>query len=168
MCKIEKMLADLKTKQENGTFTLCPRCGLSLTGRSSETSKSKVADILICKQCAIQEAGLDKMNSHDNVYGWFALQPKKPNGDFKAVKGETAWDQIASTQKTTIFELYRKSEAGAHWGELNYEAQERLPGLTSCSFHPFYLRYKVLDGVLVVRVSEDLGGLVLTGAMADC
>lgn len=168
MCKIKTMLADLKTKQENGEYKLCPRCGLPLTGRSDETVKSKIADILICKECALQEEALEKMNNPGSVYTWYGLQPKKPNGDFKTVKGENAWERICQTQKDTIFELYDKTNAGENWGELNFEAQERLQGLAFCSFRPFYLKYKVLDGALVIRVEDSADGPVLVGGMADC
>ena len=31
MTRIEKRLADLKARQENGAYTLCPRCGSTMT-----------------------------------------------------------------------------------------------------------------------------------------
>ena len=168
MCKVKKMLVDLKAKQENGTYTLCPRCGRPFSGLPASGVKSKIADILICKQCAIKETGLEKMNNIGDVYDWYALQPTTPAGDFKAVKGETAWNEICKTQKDTILDLYRANEAGEHEGELAYKAQEQLVGLTSCHFRPFYFRYRVLDGTLVIHVEEDSEGLVLVGGMTGC
>lgn len=169
MCKIKTRLADLKAKQENGTYTLCPRCGFPLAGCGAEAKKSKIADILICKECALREDDLEMMNNLGSVYTWHGLQPKKPKGDFKAVKGETAWNQICKTQKDTIFELYRKDKNGEDGYELGYEAEERLMGLTHCHFQPLYLSYRVLDGALVIRVEEDKDAecLVLVGSMAN-
>ena len=49
---IDKKLADLKAAQENGTYTLCPRCGCdTMRPRLYTNALSRIADIEICPSC---------------------------------------------------------------------------------------------------------------------
>ena len=156
MSRIDTRMADLKAKQEAGTYTLCPRCGRNTMKTPLHTNAlSRLADIMVCEDCGMDEAKLAWMRNPGTVYSWAALQPRKPQSDFKALRGKQVWERIQKEQGSEILKLYHHHTHGVSDEEVQYEAFEELPGLTQIWTEPFHLRYKVADGEIVVRLQGN-------------
>ena len=169
MTRIEKRLADLKARQENGTCTLCPRCGLPTMKPDLYTNAlSRMADIMVCDTCGVDEAKLAFMGSPGTLYGWAGLQPEKPDGDFKEIPAEEAWKHICDEQAVTITKLYHLFAGGKETAEeIRFEAFENCPGLTQIWTEPYHMRYACKDGTLMVQFRETETGLEMTASLVD-
>ena len=168
MSKIQERLAELKKQQENGTYTLCPRCGNRMLKPELYTNAtSRLADIMICDLCGQEEAVLAFMRNPGTVYSWDALQPRRPASDFKALTGAEAWERIKAEQAGMIFGLQKMFEDGKADLEIRFEAFESLPGLTQIWTSPFYLRYGVADGTVSVRVVRTGSGMELAAELIE-
>jgi hypothetical protein len=55
------------------------------------------AEIMVCDQCGTEEAMLAFMRNPKPLTSWACFQPERPAGNFKAVPGEEAWEEIRST-----------------------------------------------------------------------
>ena len=164
MRKIQEMLADLKERQKNGEYTLCPRCGRNTMKPELYTNAlSRLADIMVCDECGMDEAKLAYMRNPGTIYTWKALQPNRPANDFKALNGSAVWKHIQEEQCETIFKLYDEYRKGTDRLEIQFEAFESLPGLTSFGTEPFHLRYRAKDGVVLIRMTEEENGPVIIG-----
>ncbi len=156
MSKIEWRLTDLKAQQEAGTYTLCPRCGRATMKTPLHTNAlSRLTDIQICDTCGVDEAKLAWMHNPGTLYSWVALQPKKPQSDFKALPGKQVWERIQKEQGSAILLLYNMHIHGATDEEVQYQAFEELPGLEQIWTRPFHLRYEAADGEVVVRLKGN-------------
>lgn len=169
MTWIEKRLADLKARQENGTYTLCPRCGLpSMKPKLYTNALSRMADIMVCDTCGVDEAKLAFMGSPGTIYQWAALQPVKPDGDFKEITAERVWKHICDEQAVTITKLYHLFADGKETAEeIRFEAFESCPGLTQIWTEPYHMRYACRDGTLMVQFKETETGLEMTASLVD-
>ncbi len=168
MNRIEKRLADLKARQEAGTYTLCPRCGRDTMKASLYTNAtSRLADIMVCDECGINEAKLAWMRNPDTLYIWAGLQPVRPQPDFKDLTCEQAWERIRTEQAVMIRNFYDRNQQGESSDELRFEALETLQGLSQIWLKPFYLRYQALDAVLVVQFKSTRNGKELVAAIAE-
>lgn len=168
MRRIEQRLNDLRAQQRDGTYTLCPRCGRdAMQPELRDNALSRVADVMICAQCGAAEAKLAYMQNPGSVYTWSALQPRKPESDFRALAGSEVWERIRDEQRSSILELYRRYVEGAPEEEIRYEAQETLPGLANLWVQPFHLRYRTADGVVVVQVVESPGGAMIVADLIE-
>ena len=169
MTRIEKRLADLKALQESGAYTRCPRCGLSTMKPKLYTNAlSRIADIMVCDTCGVDEAKLAFMGSPGTLYQWAALQPEKAPGDFRAVTAEEAWKRICGEQANTITRLYHLFTDGKGTAdEIRYEAFESCPGLTQIWTEPYHMRYACKNGTLLIQFRDTETGLEMTASLVD-
>ena len=164
MRKIQELLEDLKTRQKNREYTLCPRCGRNtMNARLYSNAQSRLADIMVCDECGLDEAKLAYMHNPGTLYTWKALQPERPKSNFKTLNGSAVWKHIQEEQCKTIFKLYEDYRNGTDPLEIQFEAFESLPGLTSFGAQPFHLRYQAADGVVLIRISDKENEPVLIG-----
>ena len=169
MTQIEKRLADLKARQESGVYTRCPRCGLPTMKPDLYTNAlSRIADVMVCDTCGVDEAKLAFMGSPTSLYQWAALQPEKPQGDFRAVTAEEAWKRICDEQANTITRLYHLFADGKETAEeIRFEAFESCPGLTQIWTEPYHMRYACKDGTLLIQFKDTETGLEMTASLVD-
>ena len=166
---LEKRLLDLKARQEKGTYTLCPRCGLPTMKPALHTNAlSRIADIMVCDTCGVDEAKLAFMRMPGTLYQWAALQPVKPRSDFKAMTGKEVWESIVNNQANTITRLYHRFKDDSEDADsIRYDAFESCPGLIQIWTEPFYMKYAASDGSVVVVFKETSDGLEMTASMSD-
>ncbi len=159
--KLLERLQDLKARQENGTYKRCPRCGRDTMKEKLYTNAlSRLADIMVCDECGMDEAKLAFMRSPGTLYQWAALQPKKPASDFKTLPGETVWKRICDEQATTITKLYHHfKDDGVGTDEIRFEAFESCPGLIQMWTEPYMMKYAAADGALVIRFTPTESGV---------
>ena len=169
MTRIEKRLADLKARQESGAYTRCPRCGLpNMKPKLYTNALSRIADIMVCDTCGVDEAKLAFMGSPGTLYQWAALQPEKAPGDFRAVTAEEAWKRICDEQANTITRLYHLFVDGKETAdEIRYEAFESCPGLTQIWTEPYHMRYACKNGTLLIQFKDTETGLEMTASLVD-
>jgi len=165
---IDKRLADLKARQEAGAHLPCPRCGrMTMKEKLHTNALSRIADMKICDSCGTDEAKLAFMNAPNCLYQWAALQPNRPDGDFKAVSGEEAMKIICCEQSGTLVELFMRAEAGDDADEIRFTAFESLPGLTELWTQPFQATYRAKDGTVMIRVRQGDGQVELAADLID-
>lgn len=168
MRRIDMRLADLKARQEAGTYTLCPRCGRDTMRPDLYTNAlSRLADIMICDDCGTDEAKLAFMRSPGTIYSWAGLQPERPESDFKALAGAVVWERLRTEQADTLFRLYRQHLNGRADEETRYDAFESLPGLIQIWTEPFHLRYQAADGEVLVRFESTPTGTEMTADLVS-
>lgn len=155
MKSIEKRLADLKARQDAGEHLPCPRCGrMTMKPKLLTNALSRIADIMVCDGCGMEEAKLAFMNAPNNLYRWAAFQPQRPDGDFSTVPGEQAMKTICREQSDVLAELFKRAEAGDDADEIRFTAFESLPGLTELWTQPFQATYRAMDGTVMIRVRQ--------------
>ncbi len=163
--RMKNALLDLKTAQETGKHTLCPRCGCDTMKQDLHTNAlSRMTDIMICDQCGQEEAILAFMNKPYSLYQWAALQPKKPASDFKTRSGREVWRIICDRQAPTIAGLFRQFENGEDAEEIRFLAHEQCPGLIDIWTEPYHMKYATADGPLTITFSRDSDGNVVMDA----
>ena len=169
MTRIEKRLADLKARQKSGRYTLCPRCGLPTMKPDLYTNAlSRIADVMVCDTCGVDEAKLAFMGSPGTIYQWAALQPEKPRGDFKDISAEEAWERICHEQANTITRLFHLFADGKETAEeIRFEAFESCPGLAQIWTEPYHMRYVCKDGTLLIQFKDTETGLEMTASLVD-
>ena len=97
--RMQRILADLKARQDAGEHMACPRCGCDTMKPAVYTNAlSRQADIMVCDDCGMSEAKLAFMGNPMPLTQWACFKPRRPDGDFKAVTGEEAWREIQETQ----------------------------------------------------------------------
>ena len=154
--RMRKALLDLKERQENGEYTLCPRCGRDTMKPDLHTNAlSRQADIMCCDSCGSEEAILAFMNKPYSLYQWAAFQPKKPASDFKDRPGKEVWAIICDKQAVTISSLYRRFIRGEDAEEIRFLAHEQCPGLIDLWTEPYHMKYECSDGPLTITFSLD-------------
>lgn len=165
---IDKKLADLKAAQENGTYTLCPRCGCdTMRPKLYTNALSRIADIQVCSECGVTESKLAFMQAPDSLYGWVALQPVRPESDFAARPAEEVWKLICEQQATKLSRIYERFEADEDVHEIRMFAFENCPGLTQFWTHPFQMKYKAADGYVLVQFKRTETGLEMTASLTE-
>lgn len=168
MRKIDKRLADLKAAQESGCYTLCPRCGQdTMNPNLYHNALSRIADIMVCDTCGIDEAKLAWMNNPGTLYSWAALQPTKPPSDFKEKSGEEVWESIRKEQKSNLLGLYKRFLAGESPDEIRYCAFETCPGLTQMWTEPYQMNFEARDGTVAVQFKKTEDGWEMAADLID-
>ena len=166
MTLIDKKLADLKAAQESGRYTLCPRCGRrTMKPQLYTNALSRIADIMVCDSCGLDEAKLAFMKNPDTLYIWAGLQPRRPASDFRTLPGRTVWERICKEQVTTLMKLFDRFCEGESPEEIRLAAFESCPGLTEMWTQPYRLDYRAADGTVVIRFRKTQGGSEMTGTM---
>ena len=162
--KIREAQKDLTTEQ------LCPRCGLRNISAGECVESIVAPGVFICTECEEDELDFKEKNVplEANFVCWHTLRPNKCPGDFRDKTCEEAWELICEQQQEQIFKLYFNAKAAAtpeEREEVEFEAEETLPGLESCWAEKFQLRYPTVgDSSLLVKVEQDENGRdVLTG-----
>ena len=139
--RMQRILADLKARQEAGEHMACPRCGCDTMKPAIYTNAlSRQADIMVCDDCGMSEAKLAFMGNPMPLTQWACFKPRRPDGDFKAVTGEEAWREIQD-----------------HFAEQRIDVKERCKGLKEIWEQPFMVTYDVRDGELVLRFRMNNG-----------
>lgn len=168
MKRIDKKLADLKAAQESGKYTLCPRCGQNtMNPRLNHNALSRIADIMVCDTCGMDEAKLAFMHAPGSLYSWAGLQPEKPASDFKALPGKKVWERICREQNTTLSDLYKRYEQGESSEEIRLCAFESCPGLTQIWTEPFQMNYEASDGTVAIKFKRAADGLEMEADLIE-
>ena len=164
MLRIEQKLLRLKAEQEAGRYTLCPRCGRDNMTPRYTRALSRLADIMVCEQCVMDEAKLAFMRAPGSLYAWAGLQPDKPKSDLEALPAGEVWEHVCREQTSTIMDLFYRCRGGEPSDEIIFCAFESCPGLTRMWTEPFRMDYKARGGTVVIRISETDNGIEMTGA----
>ena len=165
MKRIDEKLQHLKAEQEAGRCTLCPRCGRDNMFPKHTRALSRLADIMICERCGIDEAKLAFMQTPGTLYTWVGLQPDRPESDFRALPGKEVWERICREQVSKIMRLYERYTNGDSPEEIRLCAFESCPGLTEMWTEPYRMDYRAADGTVVIRFRNTENGTEMTGAM---
>ena len=164
MLRIEQKLLRLKAEQEAGRYTLCPRCGRDNMTPRYTRALSRLADIMVCEQCGMDEAKLAFMRAPGSLYVWAGLQPDKPKSDLEALPAGEVWEHVCREQTSTIMDLFYRCRGGEPSDEIIFCAFESCPGLTRMWTEPFRMDYKARGGTVVIRIRETDNGIEMTGA----
>ena len=164
MLRIEQKLLRLKAEQEAGRYTLCPRCGRDNMTPRYTRALSRLADIMVCEQCGMDEAKLAFMRAPGSLYAWAGLQPDKPKSDLEALPAGEVWEHVCREQTSTIMDLFYRCRGGEPSDEIIFCAFESCPGLTHMWTEPFRMDYKARGGTVVIRIKETDTGIEMTGA----
>lgn len=163
---MKKTLEDLKARQESGEHMVCPRCGYDRMKPEIYTNavsrEAGDAYIMVCDQCGTEEAMLAFMQNPKPLSSWACFQPERPEGDFKAMTGAEAWEEIRIEQLPILTQLYERwqDEQGLEDFEAyRLTAQQKCKGLKEIWEHPFHVRYEVADGELVLRFRDSGHGV---------
>lgn len=158
-----KKLEDLKARQRAGKHMVCPRCGCDRMKPDVYTNAlSRQVDIMICDQCGSEEALLAFMQNTKPLESWACFQPERPAGDFKAVTGAEAWEEIKVTQLPflmQLFERWQDEQGFEDFGAYRLAAREKCKGMTEIWERPFHVRYEVQDGELILRFRDNGHGV---------
>ena len=99
------------------------------------------------------------MKQESPLSQWAAFQPRRPEGDFKAMPAGEAVMEIVRTQTDALARLYRLCRDDPENGEwYRLEAFESCPGLTELWPEPFQAKYMAADGAVLVRFKTDAEG----------
>lgn len=162
----QRILDDLKARQQAGEYMACPRCGMDVMKTPVHTNAlSRAADIYICDACGSTEAMLAYMHQSSPLSGWAAFRPKRLSCDLQARPAGEALPEIVGRQMaalTRIYRLCRDDPDNAEWYRL--EAFESCPGLTELWPQPFQANYRAGDGTVVVRLKTDEAGNIQMAA----
>ena len=100
MKTIQERMAEIKTAQEAGTYTRCPRCGentMKLSDRLATNALSRSYDIMICDLCGTDEAKMAFMGAPRPLAHWASAtapkgfqSPARRAGDPADRSGRTA------------------------------------------------------------------------------
>ena len=159
--RMQRILADLKARQEAGEHMACPRCGCDTMKPAIYTNAlSRQADIMVCDDCGMSEAKLAFMGNPMPLTQWACFKPRRPDGDFKAATGEEAWGEIQETQLDylkDVFTAWINGDTQNHFAEQRIDVKERCKGLKEIWEQPFMVTYAVRDGELVLRFRMNDG-----------
>ena len=164
MKRIDEKLLHLKAEQEAGRYTLCPRCGRDTMFPKRTQALSRLADIMVCESCGMDEAKLAYMRNPGTLYDWAGLQPDIPASDLKELPAGEVWEHVCKEQTSTIMDLFYRNRGGEPSDEITLCAFESCPGLTHMWTQPFRMDYKARGGTVVIRIRETENGIEMTGA----
>ena len=128
---------------------------------------SRLADIMICDECGMDEAKLAFMGAPTSLYQWAALQPEKPKGDFKAMTGEEAWNIIQKEHAGEMFRLYKRFLNCEEPEEIRFLAFEKCPGLEQIWTEPYQMKYRCRDGSLIIQFKTTADGWEMVADLVD-
>ena len=141
---MERRRLDLIARQQAGEMMTCPRCGADSMKRPIHTNALSRLDseLYVCDACGTTEAVLAYMKQESPLSQWAAFQPRRPEGDFKAMPAGEAVMEIVRTQTDALARLYRLCRDDPENGEwYRLEAFESCPGLTELWPEPFQAKY---------------------------
>ena len=163
---MRQKLADLKARQASGEHMVCPRCGLDRMKLELFTNalsrEAGEAEIMVCDQCGTEEAMLAFMQNPKPLSSWAYFQPERPAGDFKAVPGAEAWEEIRNTQLpflSQLFERWQDERGLEDFEAYRLMAQQKCKGLKEIWEQPFHARYEVQNGDLILRFRDTGHGV---------
>ena len=156
---IKSRLLDLKAKQDAGEKMPCPRCGRNeLRVPLTHNALSRYADLYICSECGMTEAGLAMMNNPLPIAQWAVFQDTAPSLDFKALSMQEAVVRILSNQIEDLLRLHKSwvlREKGLSFDALRAKALTTCPGMVDLWENPFCAVYLARDGQVLVRFRWD-------------
>ena len=156
---MDRKLLDLKAKQQAESETLCPRCGQNkLKSPLTHNALSRYADLYVCDECGLTEAGLAMMNNPLPISQWAVFHDKSPRLDFKALSMQEAVVRILSSQMEDLLRLHKAwvlREEGQSFDALRIQALTNCPGLVDLWENPFCAVYLARDGKVLVRFRWD-------------
>ena len=156
---MDRKLLDLKAKQQAESETICPRCGCNkLKSPLTHNALSRYADLYVCDECGLTEAGLAMMNNPLPIEQWAVFQDKAPRLDFKALSMQEAVVRILSSQMEDLLRLHKAwvlREEGQSFDALRIQALTNCPGLVDLWENPFCAVYLARDGKVLVRFRWD-------------
>lgn len=165
---IHMKLNELKARQENSEHMPCPRCGRDTMKKDIFTNAlSRVADLMICDECGIEESKLAFMRAPDSLYTWAAFQPERPGSDFKEMCGEEAWRKLCDGFAETLQSFHDRFLNGEDPNDIRFDAFESLPGLTEFWTEPYRMDFKVSDGRLVITFEKNGAKYEMCGSMIE-
>ena len=114
----------------------------------------------VCDACGTTEAVLAYMKQESPLSQWAAFQPRRPEGDFKAMPARGSGDGDCAHPRQTRWQGYtgcagmiRRTGNGTVWRHF-----ESCPGLTELWPEPFQAKYMAADGAVLVRFKTDAEG----------
>lgn len=167
--KIDRLLLDLKARQDAGEHMPCPRCGLdTMQYPPVRNALSRLADVYVCPVCGTDEAKLAYMRAPGSLYKWVAFQPVRPESDYKERSGEEVWNLIQEQSAEKMLGLY-KAYVGKELesSEVRFRAFESIPGLNQIWTEPFMMRFDCKEGNLMVQFRETEESTTMTGALVS-
>lgn len=152
---VNKALLNLRTRQESGEYTLCPRCGQdTMKPVLTTNAHSRHAEgIYICDQCGTTEAMLDFMRNPLPLQDWAVFAPDRPKGDFRNTESAAAWKEISAEQVPFLIRLYERwlDDPTSDFRAYRDEARKMCKGLTDIWSSPFHVTYETADGTILIR-----------------
>ena len=157
---IESVLLDLKARQKAGEPMRCPRCGADTMKEPVHTNAlSRIADIYICDACGSAEAMLAFMKQQYPITSWWALQPERPESNFRDLPARDVLMRVQLEQVSTLTQICKRCiEDPGHAAEYRLEAFGICPGLTELWTQPFQAKYDASDGAVLIRFRSDANG----------
>ena len=156
---MDRKLLHLKAKQHAESETLCPRCGQNkLKAPLAHNALSRYADLYICSECGMTEAGLAMMNNPLPLEQWAVFHDKYPRLDFKALCMQEAVVRILSSQMEDLLRLHKAwvlREEGQSFDDLRTQALTTCSGMVDLWENPFCAVYLARDGQVLVRFRWD-------------
>ena len=102
------------------------------------------------------------MRNPKPLTSWAYFEPERPAGDFKAVPGAEAWEEIRSTQLPFLSQLFERWQVEKAYGDFEayrLAAKQNCKGLEEIWEQPFHVRYEVQDGDLLLRFRDTGHGV---------
>lgn len=157
--EMNRLLLDLRARQDAGEKMPCPRCGRNeLRVPLTHNSLSRYADLYVCDECGLTEAGLAMMNNPLPLEQWAVFQDKALRLDFKALPLQEAVVRILSSQMEDLLWLHKAwvlREEGQSFDDLRTQAIKACPGMVDLWENPFCAVYLARDGKVLVRFRWD-------------
>ena len=157
--EMSRLLLKLKAKQDAGEKMLCPRCGRNeLRVPLAHNALSRYADLYICSECGMTEAGLAMMNNPLPITQWAVFRDTAPQLNFKALSMQEAVVRILSSQMEDLLRLHKTwvlREEGQSFDALRSQALTACPGMVDLWENPFCAVYLASDGQVLVRFRWD-------------
>ena len=154
-----RLLLDLRARQDAGEKMPCPRCGRNeLKAPLAHNALSRYADLYVCDECGLTEAGLAMMNNPLPIEQWAVFQDKAPRLDFKALSMQEAVVRILSSHMEDLLRLHKAwvlREEGQSFDALRIQALTTCPGLVDLWENPFCAVYLARDGKVLARFRWD-------------
>ena len=156
---MDRKLLDLKAKQQAESEMVCPRCGQNkLKSPLTHNALSRYADLYICSECGMTEAGLAMMNNPLPLEQWAVFHDKSPRLDFKTLSMQKAVVRILSSQMEDLLRLHKAwvlREEGQSFDALRIQALTTCSGMVDLWKNPFCAVYLARDGQVQVRFRWD-------------
>ncbi len=152
----QKLLLDLKARQDAGERMPCPRCGRNtIKVPLVHNALSRHADLYVCDDCGMAEAFLDMMHNPLPLEQWAIFCDAVPEHNFKALTMQEVAARVLGSQTDSLIQLHEAwvQQAGkVAFGMFREQAMKDFPGMTDLWENPFCAVYQALDGQVMVRL----------------